>query len=90
MTGSSEGSGTADRPCTAGGFGYGIYEVTVKLAEIRKLEPGERVFDIYAGEKPLAVGMDVSAAVGKETATGRRSGPGLAVDPDRSWRICVQ
>lgn len=49
----------------------GIYEVTVKLAEIRKLEPGERVFDIYAGEKPVASGMDISAAVGKEAATER-------------------
>ncbi|RFC70300.1 S8 family serine peptidase [Streptomyces sp. AcE210] len=48
----------------------GIYEVTVKLAEIRNHDPGERVFDVYAGDKPVALGVDLAQTPGRETAAG--------------------
>ena len=49
----------------------GTYDVTLKMRDTYWTAAGQRVFDISAEGKPLATGLDIIAAVGRNTAYDR-------------------
>lgn len=48
--------------------GNGTYAVNLYVAEIANKAPGRRVFDVLAQGQPVATGVDVAAAVGRNRA----------------------